>query len=424
MNNIDIFLSELDHQTLENQDRDLQDLMTSISPNSILLGSLAESITCINKEKREYILHDQNKNYLFRFLQEEENIQMVDREILSNSDERDNYHLIRILKLACSLDLINPRVIIGSNKTTCLCGIIIYEKNNQEMVIDYRNNLIMNKDHYYELFDMKEINRLSRYDIYLIDLYRLEIDKNIQELLFFNKEMFKDLSRNMPAFNKKYDDIGINQHNFTIWGHHSDVIFTLALDHKNLKYGNIQKELDEFTLNPTKSTIHVNQLDHKAYYQFMDDEFGEFKFSLISDFMTNDKMTNELLSEKRYNNCHENVHKIASYLKSKGHNHIFITSGKIKLNDQDSIFHSWVELELEEGKFIVFDYNRNLIMEEECYNQLYEVKTISKIELMEMMNILEFTQDNDLCFSDRTINFLGPEIYKSSKKNEKIFKRS
>lgn len=102
-----------------------------------------------------------------------------------------------------------------------------------------------------------------------------------------------------------------------------------------------------------------------------------------------------------------------------GYDHYFVTSGKIAENDQDSSFHSWVELELE-NKTIVLDYNHNLIMEKDKYYKLYKVKMIGRIESSKMRNLINFFADNPLVFSVRTINFLGQEIRDDFKRNEQV----
>lgn len=120
-----------------------------------------------------------NREYPFKFLSEQENIQLVDKEILLDVKKRGDYSLLRTLKLAGSLDLVDPRVIIGSHKTFELSSVISYIENGKEMIIDYGNNLIMSKSDYYRLFDMREINVTSKYELYQLYWYKLNINNEI-----------------------------------------------------------------------------------------------------------------------------------------------------------------------------------------------------------------------------------------------------
>ena len=83
-------------------------------------------------------------------------------------------------------------------------------------------------------------------------------------------------------------------------------------------------------------------------------------FNLLSDFIDNEQIKDELLSKKRHGHCHENSQMIANGL---GDNAL-IVGGKIKINENDYFNHSWVELEDEK---LVFDYNHNIIMDKKGY---------------------------------------------------------
>ena len=286
------------------------------------------------------------------------------------------------------------------------------------MIIDYGNNLIMSKSDYYRLFDMREINVISKYELYELYWYKLNINQeSIGEGLFFTKEILKDLARNIPVFDNKYNKVGIHNANLCIWGDQSDEVFHDSIDRENRPYINIQQKLDSFTINPLDFPTYIKELNQFNCYQFISEEFGNFEFGLISNLIKQDK---ELLSGKRYGKCHKNVQKIMAILDVLGYDHHFVTSGKIAKNEQESNFHSWVELELENKKTIVMDYNHNLMLEKDKDYKLYGVKMISRIESSKMRNLINFCVDNQLAFSERTINFLGQENRDDFKRNEQV----
>lgn len=413
--NITVFLDDITKKQKEKFDDVLENIFHSISPDYIKFSN-------IQKESNQYILYYQNRKYPFKFLSEQNYIQKVDKEILLDVEKREYYGVIRTLKLAGSMDLVDPKVIIGSHKTFVISSIISYIENGKEMIIDYGNNLIMEKLDYYNLFDMNEINTISKYELYLLYWYRLNLNnKNIIEGLFFIKEIIKDLSKNFPLLGNKYNHIGINKSNISIWGDKSDRIFHDSIDNKNRPYSDILEKLDSFTINPTKFPPYIKKLDEVNHYQFLSNEFSDFSFGLISNLTNQDRLIQELLSEKRYGKCHKNIQKIMAILDALGYEDHFVTSGLIAKNDQDSYFHSWIELQLENKRTLVLDYNHNLIMDKDKYYQLYKVKMINKIESKKLMDIIHYCIDISIVFSDRTINYLGEEINHDFKKNEQIF---
>lgn len=113
-------------------------------------------------------------------------LQESDRIILESSD-RERASLPRTLKLASSIDLINPRVAIGNSLTGVLKPLILFEDKGIDKVIDYSKNIIMTKEDYYSIFDFKELNVVDKFDLYniyfMIDSFRDY--EHIYEYIFF-----------------------------------------------------------------------------------------------------------------------------------------------------------------------------------------------------------------------------------------------
>ena len=128
----------------------------------------------ITTNGKEYFFRYNNKVYPFKVFSDE-NLQKYDKKALE-SFKRMKIDLNRTLKLACSMDLVNPRLIIGSSTVGTFDLLIEYQEKGIDKVIDYSRNLIMNKDDYYDLVNFKEINTVSKYELYEIYYILNEFD--------------------------------------------------------------------------------------------------------------------------------------------------------------------------------------------------------------------------------------------------------
>lgn len=270
---------------------------------------------------------------------------------------------------------------------------------------------------------MKEINVISKYELYQLYILFGKLDKPLVELLFFSKEMLKDISKNIHQFEDKYNEIGINNAIFSICGAKSDSIFYSSLDLENCKYDSIRREIDNFTMNPNKKTKHIKKvLDKDNHYIFKSYEFPKFEFGLISALLVDSSdMAKELTSKERYGQCHLNVISIVRALNKKQYDSSFIVSGKIRRNDKDYILHSWVEIEIEDDKIVVFDYNHNLIINKDKYYKLYGAVEISKTKSSDYIDIVYNMNENQMYFNGISINYFGKELCNDFLRNEKIF---
>lgn len=415
--NILTFIENEEHK--EEMDKDLTRLITfTTSPKRNLKNSQIKL-----SNKGEYIFTYKEKEYFFSLL-EDKKIQQVDKEILKNKKIRLQEHLKRSLKLACSMDLINPKIVIGKSKMDVLNIIIIYQEKGIEKIIDYKLNLIMNKDDYYELFNFKDINVVTKYDLYNI-YHILKIRKDYQyliEYLIFTKEIFNELSKKeeYSFLNQKYDKNGINRKNTFLIGDNSDNTFFTNKDNYNRKYEEILKEIDSFTKNPAPRKKHIKHDENATRYIFTEKSFGFFKFSLLSDGIDSEEEKQKLLSDKRYHHCHSNSIILAASLSEEDKEQAYVVSGKIRCNDIDYYYHSWIEID---NKNVVIDYNRNIIMNRDKYYKLYGAISINKTlikELQENLEIISQIQDDSLNLL--LTNYFNKEIAHDIKKS-KILKK-
>lgn len=142
---------------------------------------------------------------------------------------------------------------------------------------------------------------------------------------------------------------------------------------------------------------------------------------MLSDKISDSKLKKQLLSESRYHNCHENTPKVAASLDEETRKKAYIVGGKIKCNDIDYLYHSWVEID---DLSAVIDFNNNIIMKKEDYYKLFGAISINKTNILDMMQIIEMVcLKAKLRFHQANLNYFGNEIMNDLKKNEKIFRK-
>lgn len=298
------------------------------------------------------------------------------------------------------MNLNNSRLVL-CNSNNFLFSIIIYSNKDEEMVIDYKNNLVMKKDDYFEIFNIKVLNEVDKLDLYKL-FQLIDYVDNIYCYLLFSKEICKDLSRNFKFINETYDENGINKSIYMLF---DDCIFFQEIDYINEKMDIINK-IDEFTLGNEVEDIKYNGVSY---------EISGYSFYILSDYIVNEKMCNILKSKDRYGECHTNSIKLSFLLKYLGENDIYIVGGKIKVNEIDYIYHSWIEIP---SKNVVIDFNRNMIMKIEDYYNLFSSISINKTHVDEMSDILDLLNDFD--FYPSIINYFGDNIIKDIIKSKVV----
>lgn len=374
-----------------------------------------------DNDTNNYVFKYDNKDYKFKLLTDRK-IQEIDKRIITEENNNDDSVVFRTLKLACSMDLINPKVIVGSSSTDKLAFIISYEENGAKKVIDYKNNLIMKQDEFYSLFGFKEINTLDRYELYsLYDIVDTLGDyKHLYEYLIFSKEIVNEVSKieRFSYLNRKYNSIGFNNHNHLLFGDKSDSIFFLPIDSSH-KYKKTFVTLDNFTKNPDPNSEYVSYDKKTNTYVYKDDSFGKIEFKLLSDMIDNGEEKEKLLSDRRYSGCHLNNLNIS--LLFGVNDDVFITSGKIEANEVDYYNHTWVEIESEN---LVADYNHNIIMNRDIYYKLFGAKKISKTSTAEMKDVIRTVIiGTDIDFNPIYIDYFGKEMKNDLMKNQKILNK-
>lgn len=389
------------------------------------LSILSYPVTGIHPGWKHYIFSYQHKKYPFEVLSNWD-LQKFDIEILEDVEKRNDYALLRTLKLASSKhkNLINPHVIIGNSSLGALHPIIVYlENKDSEKVIDYSRNLVMNKEDYYHLFKFQEISCIDSYELYCIHQI-LEESKDgslVYPLLLFPKECLKELSpySERVNFTQKFDKSGINYRNYTLFGHHCDAIFFDSEDYDSSKYDHLKVSIDAFTeeKNPPQKPI-------STFYNMPIYQIKRTKFGCLSNFFSPEaEEIKTLHSEERHKFCHDNSHHIGAIM-STIFKEVYIVGGKVSCNDKEYFYHSWVEFSMN-GKWYVLDFNHNLWMKRKEYYKIYEAVAINKTEVHNMTEIIQSVIFDAEIYTlhPMDLNYFGKEFQDCVKKNEKIISK-
>ena len=326
------------------------------------------------KEKNGiHILKHNGKEYKFTLLSDE-NIQKVDKKRLHKLEKRYKDSAIRTLKIFSAPNSKYNKLIVA--KTNIDDFICIIENNNK--IIDYSKNIIMDKNDYYELFDVVELNTLDRFDIFLIYniMDDLGIYSEIDKLLLCNKEIIDEISKK-ENYKIKYDSLGINSKNHLFFGNDSDVLFQTSDDFGTWKYDYIRNLLGYFTLNPEKKSKFIIKLKDNRYKCIL--PFMTFNFKILSDFIENKEVKENLLTEDRYGKCHRNSIYVAKGFEATDNEDltVYIVGGTQKSTEIDSTYHSWVELIYPDREYVV-DYNANIIMHKKDYYKIFGASAIER----------------------------------------------
>ncbi len=383
----------------------------------------SDRITKLNHSNYEYSFKYKNKNYPFSFFSNRK-LQEFDIKTLFDKQKREQVDYARTLKLACSMDIINPKVLVGKSNFNGIILLFSFLEDEEEKIVDYSKNLVMKKKDYFDVFEMKIFNELDKYDLYrffgLIEVF------NSFELqmffLLFSKEILTDLGRNYPYLTAKYGEDGINRRNYTLF---SDDLFFKNCDNQNQLYYKTRERIDAFTLNPKAESDFVCYDEEKKRYIYFDEEFGGFVFRLLSDIVSEEE-EKILLSENRYHNCHENAIPYTFAFFEKQYptvQMVSLVSGSATINEIDVYYHSWIEMQLP-NEVIVIDYNHNIIMRKEDYYKLYGIKVISITPYPQLKENLDFLLKIwNPHFFPCQFNYFGNEMTRDLKRNIHLFKK-
>lgn len=370
----------------------------------------AESLkfSIIDLKEDDYIINVNNKKISFRVLSDED-LSDFDKKVLQK-DLRKKYSVFRSLRLIFTMQIVSPKLIVGCSSDRIFKTLISYKKDNIDYVVDYSNNVIMKQSDYYDFFSFEESNVLDKVDLYYIYII-LEQTKQyekIEYLLLFSDKVLKNMPRN------GFTEEGVNNRNCLLFGNSCDSVFFSKFDSR--KFG-VRDELDQFTLNPNMANTNIYYDEEKNKYCYKNNEFGNFYFDLLSNYVKDNDTSSELLSERRYSYCHMNSQYIASLLGMNSK----VVAGKISVGDNSYFLHSWVELD---EVNVVADYNHNLIIDKDVYYKLYGAISINKTPINELLFYSrEANNDAELGFECYMINYFGQEIHKDLSKNKQLFKK-
>lgn len=396
---------------------------TSLSKLDIMFSNLSLSsffILHIIKSKKMYALVKNKKKYHFQRLSDVINYS-VDKKILLNFKKRHSEVMMRTLRLACSPDLLNA-CLIAAVTNNDLSLLIEYEKNHHSYIIDYANNLVMAKENYQELYQMKEVSRIDQATLYKIHYLftkgYAEILNPFYVLLFPN-EILKDISKIEKWVVNKFARLGIHSNNYFWLGDNCDGLFLMDEDIQAEKISSIYHEIREFTMNPNLPNNHIT-FDEKNKKYIYHKRNENVTFELLSDSIENPEIKEELLSSNRYGACHENsTHLMFGF---DTFSKKWLINGQIKINEKDYYYHTWVEFE-KQGEILVIDYNSNIILRKEDYDRLTGAREINRTDIDTLETLIHLLDDFDLHFHPMIFGYFSQELKRDLEKNKFLMKQ-
>ncbi len=413
--NIDMFLNI--ESRMEKFPKEMEELVSFTSQED----SQFVNIIKIEGSEYDYCFLYQNKNYPFSLFSNRK-LQEYDCKTLLQKEKRRRESTLRTLKLAGSMDLVLLEVLVGKTNFESAIVLLSFLEHGEEKIADYSRNLVMNKRDYFELFGFFLLNELDKYDLYRIYYFikGFECLELLDFFLLFSKEMLIDLGKNYPYLSCKYGEDGINMRNYTLF---SDELFIKSCDYQNQPFRKLRDTLDTFTLQPDVFHEDIAYDEEKEQYSYFDKEFGKLLFRLFSDYVIEEEKK-VLLSSNRYRNCHRNA---VLYTCDFFENDFplirmaSVVSGKVKRNDIDYYYHSWIEIQIDDEEIVVLDYNHNICMKKEDYYKLYEVEVIQKTDypvLQENIDYLTKLWGNK--YYPCQFNYFGIDLVRDLKKNRHL----
>lgn len=356
------------------------------------------------------------RSFQFKRLSDTLLVPLTVREDLKNNKKKGGESIPRILRLATNEKLLNPKLLVCYDTDLLLFVSFCYDEN--VYVIDYFNDIIMNKDDYFYICKTEVINEVGFRSIYeLFDIIK-EHDFFISFLYFllFPDDIIPSVNRYELISNGKYSKNGINLGNYAIIGDSCDDIFLLGND----KFRNHDlEEIEDYTID-LKETDHIKCLGEN--HLFKDDD-KEFTFMLFSDIVTDQELANVLCSMERYQTCHINSWKYVTPISETFSNaKVRIVGGKYLINDVDYYYHTWIELEIE-GKEFVVDYTKNLIILKEHYYRLTGAEVINVVEEDDIKSIIDYVKGDILKLNPMDYSYFAQELLRDLDKNKHILKR-
>ncbi len=421
--NFDLLLSDYFFIPMDMKDIARLSKFTSLSKFNVMVSNLSLSnlfTLHIIKSKKMYALVKDKKKYHFQRLSDIINYSL-DKKILLDPKKRSSKVLMRSLRLACSPDFINACLVVAFTKND-LSVLIEYEKNHHLYIIDYANNLVMAKENYQELYQMKEVSRIDQVTLYkihyLLTQGYFKLFPSFYVLLFPN-EVLKDISKMEKWFVKKFDHLGIHFNNYFWLGDDCDDLFLTDEDFQVEKISSTYHEIREFTMNPNLPNNHIS-FDEKTKKYIYHKRNENVTFELLSDYIENPEIKEELLSFNRYGNCHENSTGLMLYFDTCSKK--WLVNGKIKINEKDYFHHTWVEFE-KQGEILVIDYNSNIILRKKDYDRLTGAREINRTDVDTLESLIHLLDDFDLSIPSGIFGYFSQELKRDLEKNKFLIKQ-
>lgn len=387
--------------------------------------NLSNFFVChVIKNKKGYSLVKNHKKYNFELLSDKIG-RKVDEGYLYDYDIRNDVSLTRTLKLACSTDLVNANFIVASTNLG-LRFLVEYQEGKNKKIIDYASNIIMLKEDYNQLYNLNEISRMDQatlYNWYIMfnnepDLYLL-LDPMF--MCLFPKELLKSFG-NLDGYswlNEKYDEKGFNRNNYFWLGDNCDSLFFGDEDCFSKK---LYSDIIDFTEKPVCDNIKFFYDKNNNSYFYLNGT-SKIYFKLLSDYVLDEDIKSELLSDDRYGGCHRNSIKLLLSMDITKHNK-YLVNGRTKVNEKDYFYHTWVELEKENGVSKVIDYNCNLIIDREDYYNMVGADVINKTNIADLIDVLYLSvSDFGINFHSMELGYFSQEIKRDLEKNKFLIKQ-
>lgn len=422
--NLELLVEEFNVKT-EKIDEDLINILvfTGMPKYMEFFGNLTLSnltIYHVIKLNKKYALIKNKKMYRFRKLSDIIPYK-YDKKILHDIKKRNStISLFRTLRLASLRSFINANFIIASTNRGNN-SYIEYEENNEKYIISYSDNMVMKKDDFIELYNFSEISRLDQVTLYKVHeiIEKVKTDIDLMYLLLFPDEFIKDLSKTEKYLTEKYDKSGINRNNYLMFQDDGD-IFPIKED---VKFSDEYNDISNFTLNPNikNNSKFSYERENKKYIYKKGNK--KICFKLLSDLIEgNEKKKQELLSKNRYGTCHDDSIELLFRINIDEDEKIYIVNGKLKQNEKDYFYHSWVEIETK-NKAFVYDYNHNILMSKDDYLKLMKAEIINRTDKDSEINLLKLLHDFGLPLNPIFFNYFSQELTRDLEKNKFLIKK-
>ncbi|MDE6292269.1 MAG: hypothetical protein K2L98_01150 [Bacilli bacterium] len=252
--NTELLVSELASKCVELKEEASNLTLFTVAPNN----------EGIKKDGDVYYWPYEGRLIPFELLSEK-SILGFDRKFLLNMHFRNKYETFRTLRIAGSHLL--PGAIYQLVVSDSVKSLVIFKRDNKEYVIDYANNLIMQKDDYQEMFPYRVVEEIEQNDLaYINEFFADDSPIPVVLLLISWSEVKKSLKSRVRPFSSKFEPSGINERNNFILNNENqtETLFWLETDYESSTVGDVNF-LFQFTTNPLNIRLDVTK-DEKGYY--------------------------------------------------------------------------------------------------------------------------------------------------------------